>query len=153
MFRKADGATVVQSGHYDVGRNASIGSPNGLERGRPGMFRRRRDVPARASSVGACPACALPIRDPIAARLGFCDRCREFTGMCGAGRRVICPDMMTRTTWHTPCTELGAVAWEINHGSGPARTVLCRVHDAQVRFGGTPWIVDAVPLDPARGRR
>jgi hypothetical protein len=152
MSRKADGVPAIQSGHYDVGRNVGNGSPSGLERSRPGILRRRREVPARVSSVRACPACGLPIRDAIAARLGFCDRCRDFTGMCGAGRRIICPDLMTRTTWHTPCTELGAVAWEINHGQGTSRTVLCRVHDAQIRFGGMPWIVDAVPLDQARSR-
>jgi hypothetical protein len=54
--------------------------------------------------------------------------------------------MMTRTTWHTPCTELGAVAWEITQIQGRCKTALCRVHDAQVKFGGTPWIVAAVPL-------
>jgi hypothetical protein len=153
MSRKADGAPNVKSGRDDVGRNAQNGSPRGLERGRRGVRRRRREVPARINSVGICPACGLPIRDKSAARLGFCDRCREFTGMCGAGRRIICPDLMTRTSWHTPCTELGAVAWEITQDQGPSRTVLCWAHDAQVRCGDMPWIWDAAPLDPARGRR
>jgi hypothetical protein len=153
MSSKADGVPALQSGQGDVGRNVPGVSPARPERGRLSMLRRRRDAPARVASVDACPACGLRIRDPVAARLGFCDRCNEFTGMCGAGRRVICPDLMTRTTWHTPCTDLGAVTWEINQGQGFSRTVLCSVHDNQVRFGGTPWIVEAAPVNQPRNWR
>jgi hypothetical protein len=153
MSRKANGAPNVQSGRDGVGRNAYDASQRGLERGRVGILRRRRDVPARPYRIGACPTCGLRIRDLVIAQLGCCDRCREFTGMCGAGRRIICPDVMTRTTWHTPCTELGTVAWDITQVQGRCRTVLCRVHDTQVRFGGTPWILAAVPLDQATSRR
>lgn len=92
-----------------------------------------------------CPDCGRAIRDREAARLGFCDRCREFTGMCGAGRKIICPDVLTITSWHTPCTQLGAAAWEITLGSGQTRTVLCETHDAQVRSGRLPWVKLAVP--------
>jgi hypothetical protein len=146
MSRKANGAPNPQFGKDEAGRSDYDSSQRGPEGGRSGLLRRRRDAPSRPYLVVGCPACGLRIRDLVAAQLGFCDRCREFTGMCGAGRRIICPDMMTRTTWHTPCTELGAVAWEITQIQGRCRTVLCRVHDAQVRFGGTPWIVAAVPL-------
>jgi len=146
MSRKANGAPSPQSsqdeaarGVYDSGQRRPVGS-------RSGLLRRRRDAPSRPYLVDGCPACGLRIRDLVAAQLGFCDRCREFTGMCGAGRRIICPDMMTRTTWHSPCTELGAVAWEITQVQGRCKTLLCRVHDAQVRYGGTPWIVAAVLL-------
>ena len=93
-----------------------------------------------------CPDCARPIRDREAARLGFCDRCREFTGMCGAGRRIICPDVMTTTSWHTPCTKLGAVPWEVTLATGPCTTVLCETHDGQIRTGRMPWVTLAVPL-------
>ncbi len=153
MSRNATSAPAIQPGQGDVGptvRGASLSAP---ERGRLGMLRRRRDVPGRISRVDNCPVCGLRIRDKVAARLGFCDRCNEFTGMCGAGRRIICPDLMTRTSWHTPCTELGAVAWEINQGQGFARTMLCRVHDNHVRGGGTPWIVDAAPVEQPGSRR
>jgi hypothetical protein len=152
MSRKVYGAPTVQSGRDDSRRNIRDARSRGLKRGRLGILRRRRDVPARIYSVTACPVCGLRIRDLIAARLGFCDRCREFTGMCAAGRSVVCPDMMTRTTWHTPCTDLGVVAWEITVGYRRSRNVLCRAHDTQVRFGGTPWIVNAVPLGPASSR-
>jgi len=153
MSRKTESAPTIQPGSEAAGQLVLDAGPRGSERGRRGILRRGRSAAASAHSVDACPLCGLPIRDKTAARLGFCDRCREFTGMCGAGRKVICPDMMTRTTWHSPCTELGAVAWEINQGQGVSRTVLCRLHDAQLRFGGTPWIVDAAPLDPPSSQR
>jgi hypothetical protein len=148
MSRKTDNAPTLQPGQADAGQHVHNASPVVPQRGRRGILRRRRTEPARVHSIETCPSCGLPIRDKSAARLGFCDRCREFTGMCGAGRRIICPDMMTRTTWHSPCTELGSAAWEIDLGQGAARTVLCLVHDAQLRFGSTPWIVEAAPLVP-----
>jgi hypothetical protein len=153
MSIKVDGAPAIPSGQGDVGRKAGNASTSGSGRGRQGLLRRKREVPARITSFDACPACGLRIRDPVAARLGFCDRCNEFTGMCGAGRRIICPDVMTRTTWHTPCTELGQMVWEIDQGDGFSRTVLCQVHDNQMRSGGTPWIVDAAPVGQPGGRR
>ena len=146
MSRKANGAPNPQSSQDEAARSVYDSSQRKPGGTRSGLLRRRRDVASRPFLVGGCPACGLRIRDLVAAQLGFCDQCREFTGMCGAGRRIICPDMMTRTTWHTPCTELGAVAWDITQVHGRCKTLLCRVHDAQVRYGGTPWIVAAVPL-------
>ena len=153
MSHKVDAAHTIASGQEAVGKNAASASPTGLERQRQGTLWRRRRVSARVNSVDVCPACGLRIRDKVAARLGFCDPCHEFTGMCGAGRRVVCPDMMTRTSWHTPCTELGAVAWAINQGQGLSSTMLCHLHDAQVRSGATPWLVEAAPLDQSRVSR
>jgi hypothetical protein len=159
MSSKANGTPYAQSGPDETGRSAYDASQRRPQGGRSGLLRRRRDAPSRLYLAGGCPACGLRTRDLVAARLGFCDRCREFTGMCGAGRRIICPDMMTRTTWHIPCTQLGTVAWEITQVQGRCTTVLCRVHDAQVRFGVTPWIMAAVPLtkqsssDTFAGRR
>src|SRR3984957_3556457 len=149
MSRKPRRTPDMQSALDDADRNVYDGSQRGLERSRIGIPRRRRDVPARPYCLDACPSCGLRIRDLVVAQLGFCDRCREFTGMCGAGRRIICPDVMTRTTWHMPCTELGTMAWDITQVQGRWRTVLCRVHDTQVRYGSTPWILAAIPWDPA----
>jgi len=153
MSHKPDVAPAIKSGQEDLGRNAPNATPNEPGHGRPGFLRRRRNVPGGVHSVDVCPSCGLRIRDQVAARLGFCDRCHEFTGMCGAGRRIVCPDVMTRTSWHTPCTELGTVAWEINLGQGLSRTMLCHVHDAQVRSGGTPWMMEAAPVDPPQSSR
>jgi hypothetical protein len=92
----------------------------------------------------------MRIRDPAAARLGFCDQCQEFTGMCGAGRRIVSPDMMTMTSWHTPCTNLGTTRWEFSRDGTARRALLCVEHDSQMRTGAAPYIGDAIPLDDAR---
>ncbi|MGO8956116.1 MAG: hypothetical protein ACLQFR_01895 [Streptosporangiaceae bacterium] len=91
----------------------------------------------------------MRIKDPAAARLGFCDRCHDFTGMCGAGRRIVSPDMMTLTSWHTPCTNPGAVPWEFSADGVARRALLCTEHDSQLRTGEAPWVGDAFPLADA----
>jgi len=115
-----------------------------------GLLRLRRHGRGLPLLCRTCPDCGWPIRDREAARLGFCDRCRDFTGMCGAGRRIVCPDVMTITTWHTPCTVLGAEAWEITLAKGSSeassRTLLCEAHDTQMRSREMPWVRLAVPL-------
>jgi hypothetical protein len=131
--------------------------------GRPAVHTQGHGGAEAAASRSRCPVCGLPSRDQAAARLGFCDQCREFTGMCAAGRTIICPDVLTRTSWHSPCTQLGDVAWQIWPGgqppakaAGPAIALLCRGHDGHVRSGGTPWLTGAVPLaivtEPGRSR-
>jgi hypothetical protein len=72
--------------------------------------------------------------------------------MCGAGRRIICPDMMSVTAWHTPCTSLGTSPWQITQGVSQQVALLCAAHDAQLRDGRAAWISQAVPLDEV-GRR
>ncbi|HYK69025.1 MAG TPA: hypothetical protein VEV45_13850 [Streptosporangiaceae bacterium] len=93
-----------------------------------------------------CPECGGPIRDREAARLGFCDRCSDFTGMCGAGRRIVSPDVMRTSSWHMPCTRLGTAAWEVTITMDARRTVLCETHDAQMRSGRIPWVRLAIPV-------
>jgi hypothetical protein len=100
----------------------------------------------RAATGFTCPDCGLATSDPVAVRLGFCAACREFTGMCGAGRKIICPDMMTVTAWHSPCTSLGTSPWQITQGASRQVALLCSLHDAQLRNGDASWISEAVPL-------
>jgi hypothetical protein len=142
-------APSTSDGDRTVG-GAGTGTQNGrlpAPRGRR-FLRRRAAVPGAVSrAVGlTCPDCELPFQDPVAERLGFCARCKGFTGMCGAGRKIICADIMTVTSWHTPCTNLGAVAWRVTQRGGPSITLLCAGHDAEVRAGQTSWIREAVPL-------
>lgn len=66
--------------------------------------------------------------------------------MCSAGRKIVCPDMMTLTSWHTPCTSLGVAAWQIYEGSTVWIVLLCADHDNEVRAGHASWIREAVPL-------
>jgi predicted RNA-binding Zn-ribbon protein involved in translation (DUF1610 family) len=103
-------------------------------------------VPAARLRKFSCPDCGLSVRDETAARLGFCSRCQEFTGMCGAGRRVICPDVMSVTSWHTPCTQLGVTAWQVTVSDGPCIALLCQAHDSEMRTRSMPWSIDAVPV-------
>jgi hypothetical protein len=73
--------------------------------------------------------------------------------MCGAGRKIVCPDMMSVTAWHTPCTSLGTLAWQITQGSRQDRALLCPEHDEQLRSGRASWLSQATPLASAeRGR-
>jgi hypothetical protein len=67
--------------------------------------------------------------------------------MCAAGRRIISPDMMSVTAWHTPCTSLGITPWQITEGTIEHVTLLCSTHDSQLRSGLAPWISRAVPVD------
>lgn len=96
-----------------------------------------------------CPDCGLVTRDQVAIRLGFCGRCSDFTGMCAAGRKIICPDMMTVTAWHTPCTSRGTVLWEITQGARQQLALLCLAHDEQLRIGRASWISKAMPVQNA----
>jgi hypothetical protein len=93
-----------------------------------------------------CPDCGLAIEDETAARLGFCGRCAEFTGMCAAGRKIISPDVMSVTSWHLPCTVLGLVEWEITYRGRKTVVRLCPEHDSQLKAGGQAWIDEAVRL-------
>jgi hypothetical protein len=68
--------------------------------------------------------------------------------MCAAGRKVVVPDVMSMTTWHTPCTKLGILAWQISAGEDARTALLCPQHDAEVRAGRAPWLREAVPLAP-----
>jgi hypothetical protein len=77
-------------GDAGSGRPRHIGPAGFLALGR----RRQRSGQPAASDRLKCPDCGLPITDPAAARFGFCGRCQEFTAMCGAGRKIVCPDMM-----------------------------------------------------------
>jgi hypothetical protein len=148
MTHYAAGASGAISGRGQAGRVLDDATRHRHLLGRR-LLRRGRQASGAPPSRGrwACPDCGLSTQDPVAFRLGFCARCDEFTGMCGAGRKIICPDMMTMTTWHTPCTNLGAVAWQLSQGLGPRVTLLCPEHDAELLAGRTSWLSQAVRLE------
>jgi hypothetical protein len=114
-------------------------------RARAGLFRRGRERAAGGSWT--CPGCGLPVRDQIAAGLGFCPRCQDFTGLCGAGRKLVCLDVMSRTTWHTPCTRPGSAAWQVSDEGGQRVLLLCPAHDGELRTGQAGWAGDASPME------
>jgi hypothetical protein len=94
-----------------------------------------------------CPDCGLRTEDAVALQLGFCSRCHEFTGMCSAGRKIVCKDMLSQTTWHTPCTSLGSIAWQLTVDSVQRAALLCSAHDAEMRSGRVSWIRRATPVE------
>ena len=55
---------------------------------------------------------------------------------------------MSMTTWHTPCTNLGASAWQISQDGLTRVALLCPQHDAEVR-AGTSFLSEAIPLTSA----
>jgi hypothetical protein len=115
-------------------------------RARRGLRRRER------SATWTCTGCGLPVTDLVAAGLGFCPRCQDFTGLCGAGRKLVSPDIMTLTTWHTPCTSRGVTPWQIADGATARVLLLCPSHDEQLRAGRAAWIRQAMPLENPVGR-
>jgi hypothetical protein len=121
---------------------------------RPAAFgHRRRGGNGLDAPVGprTCPDCGLQVRDRVAARLGICPRCGDFTGMCAAGRKIVFLDMMSMTSWHTPCTELGGATWQLLFEGAERRVLLCTEHDAQVRAGRASWISRAKRLADVAG--
>ena len=150
MTTDAAGTSGVVPGRGEVSPSPDHPSEAGREPARKSLLRRARRGSGQRSTTGgwSCPDCRLPTKDPVAVRLGFCARCHEFTGMCAAGRKIVCCDVMSMTTWHTPCTNLGASAWQISSGATSRVALLCPQHDAEVRTGRTWWLSEAVPLTP-----
>ena len=56
---------------------------------------------------------------------------------------------MTVTAWHTPCTSLGTVLWQITQGAASQLALLCPAHDEQLRVGRASWISKATPIKNA----
>ncbi len=155
MATDAAGIPGVMPGRCEVSQSPDYTSELGSEPARASLLRRARRGSILRSNTGgwSCPDCGLPTKDPVAARLGFCARCHEFTGMCAAGRKIVCCDVMSMTTWHTPCTNLGISPWQISQDAISRVALLCSQHDAEVRAGRTSWLSEAVPLTnlPASG--
>jgi hypothetical protein len=108
-----------------------------------------RQSPAAKYQTAICPRCRLMIRDRVAIGAGYCARCQEFTLMCAAGRALISPDVTARTSWHWPCTSIGAARWQVTRGTGPAFYLLCPDHDAELAAGYVSWIEHPLFLGPA----
>jgi hypothetical protein len=95
---------------------------------------------AAAFQFAICPKCRLMIRDRVAITAGYCGRCQDFTLMCAAGRRLVSPDVTTRTSWHWPCTATGTARWQVTKARAPVLVLLCADHAAEVAAGRVSWI-------------
>ena len=86
-----------------------------------------------------CLVCRTGSRDRTDEQLGYCPVCREFTGLCGAGRRIFRPDILNAPGWHSPCTVPGIVPWQITPpGQEMVNVLLCGKHDREA--WAAPWI-------------
>ena len=118
----------------------------------PARRKRARHPDRRAPvayQMAICPHCRLMIRDQVAISAGYCARCQDFTLMCAAGRGLVSPDVVTRTSWHWPCTSLGTARWQVTRANGPAVFLLCPEHDAELAAGHVSWIEHPLFMGPA----
>jgi hypothetical protein len=101
--------------------------------------------PARKpSSPGfTCPQCGTvnSLDDPS---LGYCPRCKAFTGMCAVGWQVVCAGEHHgggphAATWHAPCGERGMISRRLRLPGGTRMELrLCARHDAALQATGAP---------------
>lgn len=136
MFRNANRDLVTQEQGHGPATNHEP------QRGR---WKRSRRPPGEGSQVAAfqfaiCPSCRLMIRDRVAITAGYCGRCQDFTLMCAAGRKLVSPDVTTRTSWHWPCTATGTATWQVTKARLPIVVLLCADHAAELAAGRVSWI-------------
>jgi hypothetical protein len=114
--------------------------------GRPKRPRRHTDrrSPLAGGASARCPQCKTVIRDRIAVSAGYCAQCQDFTLMCAAGRRLVSPDVMSRSGWHWPCTSAGIAKWQVTHQNGVTIVLLCDAHGEELASGRVSWIVEPV---------
>jgi hypothetical protein len=92
-----------------------------------------------------CPACGYPVtKDPDAATLGYCSRCRKYTGLCGAdlvGRALLATGIVSSGKWSWPCTLPGTERWRVvSRDCTVTDTMLCTSHGDYLRRGGAEWM-------------
>ena len=136
MFRNANRDLIT----HEQGRG-----PAANHEPQRGRWKRSRRPPGQSSQVAAfqvaiCPKCKLMIRDRVAITAGYCGRCQDFTLMCAAGRRLVSPDVTTRTSWHWPCTATGTATWQVAKAGVPMIVLLCAEHAEEVAAGRVSWI-------------
>jgi len=144
MFRNSD-RNLISQGQSRLPATAGEGPARGKRARR--QHGGRQHVTAFQGAI--CPNCRLMIRDQVAIRAGYCARCQDFTLMCAAGRRLVSPDVTTRTSWHWPCTVTGTARWQVTAARGVIVVLLCPDHDAELAGGHVSWIEQSLFMGPA----
>lgn len=144
MFRNSDRDLIMQ----DQGRVNAAGAQQQPARRRRARHHPADRQPVTAFQVAICPKCRLMIRDQVAIGAGYCARCQDFTLMCAAGRRLVSPDVTTRTSWHWPCTSAGTARWQVTHARAAMFVLLCPDHDAELAAGRISWIEQPLFMGP-----
>jgi hypothetical protein len=146
MFSNPDRNLIAPD--HGLGLSVTGVTVNAATPARPKWPRRHSHPKGRVSPAGApsarCPQCLSAIRDRIAVSAGYCARCQDFTLMCAAGRRLVSPDVMTRTGWHWPCTSAGMTKWRVTDQNGMTTVLLCAAHGMELASGRVSWIVQPV---------
>jgi hypothetical protein len=148
MFRNPDRNLIAPS--HELGLGVTNVAVQATTSARSRWPRRPSDkrAPLAGAPPGTCPQCLTAIRDRIAVGAGYCDRCQDFTLMCAAGRRLVSPDVMSRSGWHWPCTSTGVTKWQVTHQNGVTIVLLCAAHGAELASGKVSWIVEPVFIGP-----
>jgi hypothetical protein len=99
-----------------------------------------------------CPDCLHVTKDYDLAGLGWCEFCSEYTGRCGAGRRLWVPGFVDGDGWQMPCTRPWTALWELaRRDREPLLVRLCDEHGRDVRAGRSPLHGREVTVPAARG--
>jgi hypothetical protein len=125
-----------------------------------------------------CHFCGYDVTDEDDAKYGWCRHCKDSTGMCAAGRRVMVYDLLgprggglirpvaasgrPRPTgpsprWDVPCVTPAYDMWELTlDGVDPTQDALCPAHGDQLQNRLAPGIcgirVGPVPRPTPRHR-
>jgi len=91
-----------------------------------------------------CPRCKAVTRDPALAKRGYCGKCHEFTGLCGAASlaaAIFATGVVSMPGWPHPCTTTGTESWQATGADGAVTGVLlCASHGDRLRRGATSWM-------------
>jgi hypothetical protein len=109
-----------------------------------------------------CHFCGHDVTDEDDAKYGWCRRCKDCTGMCAAGRRVVVYDLMgprggglirpagpggrlkprgPRLRWDVPCVTPALDMWELTlDGIERRQDALCLAHGEQLQNRLAPGI-------------
>src|SRR5262249_1243452 len=83
-----------------------------------------------------CPRCTAKITTDR--QIGYCSICRDFTGLCAAGRFATYTDIINATAWHRSCTVPGVELWQVTVAGAARRVLFCADHSAQACRA--PWV-------------
>jgi hypothetical protein len=143
MFRNSDRYLLTPDRPGPGVRDVTFNAPTPA-RMKPSRRSSGWRIPLAGHHSVRCPQCLSVIRDRIAVTAGYCAECQDFTLMCAAGRRLVSPDVMTRTGWHWPCISAGVTKWQVTQRNDPTTVLLCAAHSAELESGLVPWIVKPV---------
>src|SRR5215813_6221969 len=110
----------------------------------PGAPSRERGRAAVPSFACPRPGCGHTTKTPALAALGYCEKCHEFTGQCGAATIAVAlydTGLVTISDWPHPCTAAGAERWRLTGADGvETGIVVCAPHGDRLRGGGAAWM-------------